>query len=101
VNRFINLNALKRRLVAELDDMSDATDALRARRGVKMLGIQIINALLADLACPQRDGNVAGFAPVVPKSIESISYLEDESIRSIILEELSSLETRLHDPSSL
>ena len=50
---------------------------------------------------PQRDGNVDGFAPVVPKSIESISYLEVESIRLIILEELSSLETRLHDPSSL
>jgi len=31
-----------------------------------------------------------------PESKESISYLEDESIRSVILEELSSLETRLH-----
>jgi len=30
------------------------------------------------------------------ESKESISYLDDESIRSIILEELSSLETRLH-----
>jgi len=31
-----------------------------------------------------------------PESKESISYLEDEVIRSVILEELSSLETRLH-----